>query len=30
MGDRERKIEAFLTDLAARGKVAAATQNRAM
>ena len=30
LGDGERKIEAFLTDLAVRGKVAAATQNQAM
>ena len=28
--DGERKIEAFLTDLAVRGKVAASTQNQAM
>ena len=28
--DGERKIEAFLSDLAVRGKVAAATQNQAM
>src|SRR5208282_4465483 len=30
LGDGERKIEAFLTDLAVRGKVAASTQNQAM
>ena len=30
LADGERKIEAFLTDLAVRGKVAAATQNQAM
>jgi len=30
LADRERKIEAFLTDLAVRGKVAASTQNQAM
>ena len=29
LADGERKIEAFLTDLAARGKVAASTQNQA-
>jgi hypothetical protein len=29
LADRERKIEAFLTDLAVRGKVAASTQNQA-
>ena len=28
--DGEKKIEAFLTDLAVRGKVAASTQNQAM
>jgi integron integrase len=30
LADGERKIEAFLTDLAVRGKVAASTQNQAM
>ena len=30
LADGERKMEAFLTDLAVRGKVAAATQNQAM
>lgn len=30
LADGERKIEAFLTDLAAKGKVSAATQNQAM
>jgi hypothetical protein len=29
LADGERKIEAFLTDLTVRGKVAAATQNQA-
>ena len=29
LADGERKIEAFLTDLAVRGKVAASTQNQA-
>ena len=30
LADGERKIEAFLTDLAVRGQVAASTQNQAM
>ena len=30
LADGEKKIEAFLTDLAVRGKVAASTQNQAM
>jgi site-specific recombinase XerD len=30
LADGERKIEAFLTDLAVRGKVAASTQNQAL
>jgi hypothetical protein len=30
LADGERKIEAFLTDLAVRGKVSASTQNQAM
>ena len=30
LGDGERKIEAFLTNLAVRGKVSASTQNQAM
>ena len=29
LADGERKIEAFVTDLAVRGKVAASTQNQA-
>jgi hypothetical protein len=29
LGDGEKKIEAFLTDLAVRGKVAASTQSQA-
>ena len=29
LADGERKMEAFLTDLAVRGKVAASTQNQA-
>jgi hypothetical protein len=29
LADGERKIEAFLTDLAVRGQIAASTQNQA-